>query len=175
MLNLCGSNRKLQIHKRITFLPSSKFLSLKKSLFINIKQMKSCQILISLNIHTGLVPLKRKNMPQNIVEVGWALSPPQLMNAHDQANLQQTQLKKHTGAWKAFGWISSQTSALSEKPPTACALLTVTQWHCHCFHAQHLSGYKYLGISRKQYYGTKNIQDISSFEVLMEKQCKTIP
>lgn len=136
--------------------------------------MKSCQILISLNIHTGLVPLKRKNMPQNIIEVGWALSPPQLINAHDQANLQQTQLKKHTGAWKAFGWISSQTSALSEKPPTACALLTVTQWHCHCFHAQHLSGYKYLGISRKQYYGTKNIQDISSFEVLMEKQCKTI-
>lgn len=89
--------------KRVTFLPSSKFLSLKKSLFINIKQMKNCQILISLNIHTGLVPLKSKNMPQNMVEVGWALSPPQLMTAHDQANLQQTQRKKRTGAQKAFG------------------------------------------------------------------------
>jgi len=47
-----------------------------ESLFINIKQLKSCQILISLNIHIGLVPLKRKNMAQNNVGVGWALSSP---------------------------------------------------------------------------------------------------
>ena len=52
----------------MTSLPSSKCLSLKKSLFTNIKQMKSCQILISLNIHIGLVALKR-NMTQNNVEL----------------------------------------------------------------------------------------------------------
>lgn len=44
--------------------------------FINIKQLKSCQILISLNIHIGLVPLNRKNMTQNNVGVGRALSSP---------------------------------------------------------------------------------------------------
>lgn len=59
----------------MTSLSSFKFLSLKKSLFANIKEMKNCQILIALNIHVGLVPLKR-NMAQNNVGSGQALTPP---------------------------------------------------------------------------------------------------
>lgn len=57
-------------------LPSSKFLSQKKSLFTNIKQMKSCQISISFNIHVGLVPMKRRNMAQNDVGASQVLSFP---------------------------------------------------------------------------------------------------
>lgn len=57
-------------------LPSSKFLSQKKRLFTNIKQMKSCQISVSFNIHVGLVPLKRRNMAQNDVGVSQVPSLP---------------------------------------------------------------------------------------------------
>lgn len=94
---------------------------------------------------------KKKNIAQNNVGDGGLFLLPYLMTAHDQANLQQTQRRKHVGAWRAFGRISSKTSVLSEKQPIACALLTVTKSHCHCVHSQHISWYKYLGISRKQY------------------------
>lgn len=134
---------------RITSLPSSKFLSPKKSLFINIKQMKSCQILISPNIHIDLVPLKRKNMAQNNIG-SWlgSFSSPNSWLHTTKIAWQQTQLSKCTQAWNTFGWISSKISVLSEKQPMAFALLR--KWHCHCFNSQHTSCYKYLGISRKQ-------------------------
>ena len=70
-----GNYTSIYFKKRMTSLPSSKLLSIRKSLFTNIKQMKSCQILISLSIHVGLVPSKR-NMTQNIVGAGQAPSPP---------------------------------------------------------------------------------------------------
>lgn len=62
--------------KRMMSLSSSKFLPKKKKLFINIKQMKSCQLFTSFNIPAGLVPIKRKTMTQNNGEAGQALSLP---------------------------------------------------------------------------------------------------
>ena len=70
-----GNYTSMYFLKRMTSVPFSKLLSVKKGLFTNIKQKKSCQILISLNIHVGLVPSKR-NMTQNIVGAGQAPSPP---------------------------------------------------------------------------------------------------